>query len=163
MQANQKKFSKLYDTYVESIYRFIYIKVSSQEVAQDLTSEVFLKVWKSYQKQNLKNPRAFIYTTARHTIIDYYRTHKSTISLETTTIEIEDNSQNIAKSEQISSDIAIVQEKLKNLKEDYQNIIILRYIDDLSISEISTMLEKSKGATRTLLSRALTELRKQLV
>jgi RNA polymerase sigma-70 factor, ECF subfamily len=162
MQADQKKFSKIYDTYVESIYRFIYIKVNSQEIAQDLTSDVFLKVWKSYQKQKLKNPRAFLYTTARHTIIDYYRTNKTTISIDSV-IEIEDSSQNIAKTEEISSDIAVIQGKIKNLKEDYQNIVILRYVDDLSIAEISKVLEKSKGATRTLLSRAISELRKQLV
>jgi len=162
MVNNQKKFSKIYDTYVESIYRFIYIKVSSQEIAQDLTSEVFLKVWKSYQKQNLRNPRAFLYTTARHTVIDYYRTHKTTVSLESA-VEIEDTAQDIQKSEEISSNIALIQQKIRNLKEDYQNVIILRYVDELSISEISKVLNKSKPATRTLLHRAMNELRKQLV
>ena len=104
MEKEQRKFSKLYDAYVESIYRFIYIKVNSQEIAQDLTSEVFLKVWKSYQKQDFRNPRAFLYTTARHTVIDYYRTHKTTVSIETAEI-IEDSAQDIQKREEISSAI----------------------------------------------------------
>jgi len=158
MQANQRKFSKIYDTYVESIYRFIYIKVNSQEIAQDLTSEVFLRVWKSYQKQNLKNPRAFLYTTARHIVIDYYRTNKRTISIES--IDIEDSAQDIGKKEEASS---LIQQNIRKLKEDYQNVLILRYVDDLSITEISKILDKTKGATRTLLHRALSELRKQIV
>lgn len=162
MNSNQRKFSKIYDAHVESIYRFIYIKVNSQDIAQDLTSEVFLKVWKSYQKQDIKNARAFLYTTARHTVIDYYRTNKNTISLESIA-DIEDSGQNVEKDEEISSNIALIQEKIKNLKEDYQNIIILRYVDDLSITEIAKILDKSKGAARTLLSRAIAELRKQLV
>ncbi len=161
MNKKQKKFSKIYDSYVESIYRFISIKVSSQEIAEDLTSEVFLKTWKSFQQEaQIKNPRAYLYTTARHLVIDFYRTNKEvrTISIEDIK-EIEDIAPPIEEQERQNASLEIVQQRLKALREDYQNVIVWRYMDGLSTGEIAKMLGKSKGATRVLLHRALEQLK----
>ncbi|MBU1045753.1 RNA polymerase sigma factor [Patescibacteria group bacterium] len=161
MDKKQKKFSKIYDNYVESIYRFISIKVSSQEIAEDLTSEVFLKTWKSFQQEDkIKNPRAYLYTTARHLVIDFYRTNKEmrTISIEDTK-EIEDMTAPIEAQEKQDAALEIVKQGLNALKEDYQNVVVWRYVDGLSIGEIAKILGKSKGATRVLLHRAMEQLK----
>jgi len=163
MNRQQKKFTKIYDRYVESIYRFISIKVSSQETAEDLTSEVFLKSWQVFQDEEskkIRNPRAFLYTTARHIVIDFYRTRKQNrvLSIEETK-EIEDTGQQLEKIENVRSDLMSIQSALKELKDDYQNVIIWRYVDGLSIPEISKVLERSPGAVRVLLHRAMKELK----
>ena len=44
------QFGKIYDEYIEKIYRFVYLKVDSQETAEDITSKVFLKGWETYRK-----------------------------------------------------------------------------------------------------------------
>ena len=73
--ANQRKiFSSIYDKYVDKIYRFIFIKVSSQEIAEDLTSETFLRGWQVFkEREDIENPPAFLYQIARNLIIDHYR------------------------------------------------------------------------------------------
>ena len=79
MNKKQKKFTKIYNIYVEHIYRFIYIKVSSRQVAEDLTSEVFLNAWKKMCQQDyqaIQNPKAYFYKSARNAVIDFYRTNK---------------------------------------------------------------------------------------
>ena len=51
MVDNKKEqFSQIYDQYIEKIYRFVYIKVNSEETAQDITSKVFLKGWEAFEK-----------------------------------------------------------------------------------------------------------------
>ena len=82
MSNNKKRkiFSKIYDKYVERIYRFVFLKVSSREVAEDLTAETFLKAWEVYRKpqfsnpaSQIENPQAFLYKIAKNLIIDHYR------------------------------------------------------------------------------------------
>src|SRR3990167_496410 len=68
-----EQFGKIYDQYVEKIYRFIFLKVESQEVAEDLCSEVFVRCLGEFQKNSVENTQAFLYQVARYTIADYYR------------------------------------------------------------------------------------------
>jgi len=170
MNRKQQKFGRIYDKYVESIYRFIFIKVSSHETAEDLTSEVFLKSWQVFQssetrkskREKIRNPRAFLYATARNLVIDFYRTKKrdKILSIEEAK-EIEDIEQRIEEKEKVRSDLALIQKRLNSLKEDYQNVIIWRYVDGLSIREIAKILDKSPGAIRVLLHRAMKQLKEQ--
>jgi len=83
----QENFSKIYDQYVTKIYRFIYLKVSSQEVAEDLSSEVFMRTWETYRSESSKieNIQAYLYKVARNIIADHYRTRKVRI------VSVEDN------------------------------------------------------------------------
>lgn len=166
MNRKQKKFSKIYDIYVESIYRFIFIKVNSHQTAEDLTSEAFLKTWQTFQdkkKKEIKNPRAFLYVTARHLVIDFYRTKKQKQTLWIEDIkEIEDTGQQLEEIENVRSDLVLIQSALKALKQDYQNIIIWRYVDGLSIREIAQILDKSSGAVRVLLHRAMNQLKEEV-
>ena len=163
MGNKQKKFSKIYDQYIEKIYRFIFLKVSSQEIAQDLTSETFLKGWKVYQKNNkIKNFSAFLYRIARNLIIDHYREKgkKQFVSLDS--VSILDTNPGLEEKAIINSDLEQVRATLLNLKEDYQNVIIWHYLDDLPIPKVAEIMEKSEGATRVVLHRALNALREEV-
>ena len=163
MGNKQKRFSKIYDQYIEKIYRFIFLKVSSQEIAQDLTSETFLKGWKVYQKNNkIKNFSAFLYRIARNLIIDHYREKgkKQFVSLDS--VSILDTNPGLEEKAIINSDLEQVRATLLNLKEDYQNVIIWHYLDDLPIPKVAEIMEKSEGATRVVLHRALNALREEI-
>jgi RNA polymerase sigma-70 factor (ECF subfamily) len=158
----KKEFSKIYDRFSERIFRFIFLKVSSEETAKDLTSETFLKVWKAFQSSKIENPKAFLYKTARNLIADFYR-EKEKInpnSLESLP-PTPDPRQNPLEKIIFDEKVKLVQKALSNLKEDYQTAIILRYIDRLSLKEISEILEKSPQATRVLIHRALLSLKKE--
>ena len=79
MRNPKQKFSKIYNQHIEKIYRFIFLKVNSQERAEDLTSKTFLKGWEAFKnsgnssQNTIDNPRAFLYKIARNLVIDYYR------------------------------------------------------------------------------------------
>jgi len=79
MDNYKEKFSEIYDQYIDKIYRFVYFKVSSEEVAEDITSKVFLKGWEAFQSHGLGEDReilntsAFLYQIARNAVTDHYR------------------------------------------------------------------------------------------
>ncbi len=165
-KKDKEAFIKAYDLYIDQIYRFIYFKVSNKEEANDLTSVVFLKTWNYIQDNRVgdfKTLRALIYTIARTSVIDYYRknsySNKISIDDEEKRIDIADERQNILKQIEISSDFKIIENKLCELKDEYREIIVLRFINELSVSEIAIIINKPRGNVRVLIHRALKALR----
>ncbi len=161
-------FVKTYDLYFDQIYRFIYFKVLAKQEAEDLTSVVFLKTWGYIQDKSIKDYKtlkSLLYKVARNSVIDYYRKKSSEqgdISLDTvsTTIDTADKSQDIHSKLEIADEHARIKEKLLELKEEYREIIVMRYVNELSVKEIALSLDKSRGNIRVTLYRALKALRK---
>ncbi len=163
MANPRKEFSKIYDKYIEKIYRFIYLKVNSEEIAQDLCSETFLKGWESFKNnQNIENPSAFLYRIARNLVTDYYRQKGRAQIVSTEFTSITDPNPSLEERMTLNSDLEQIKTVLVDLKEDYQNVIIWHYLDDLPIPEIAKMLNKSEENTRVLLHRALKSLKNKL-
>jgi RNA polymerase sigma-70 factor, ECF subfamily len=77
-------FAQLYDAYLERVYRYVFFRVTDEETAEDLTSQVFLKAWEHLDHYQLTSTPflAWLYTIARNQVIDHYRTHKETLTLE---------------------------------------------------------------------------------
>jgi RNA polymerase sigma-70 factor, ECF subfamily len=158
--ANYKKeFSKIYDQYIGKIYRFIFLKVSSEEIAQDLCSETFIKALGAFKQEKIDNPQAFLYKIAKNLVIDHYRDKGRTKIVSSDDLPIIDPRPSLAENAALSSDLEIVKNGISNLKEDYQNVIIWHYLDDLPICEVAKLLDRSEEATRVLLCRALESLR----
>jgi RNA polymerase sigma-70 factor, ECF subfamily len=160
-------FIKAYDLYLDDIYRFIFFKVSNKEEAEDLTSLVFLKAWDHIQTNQLKefkSLKALFYKIARNAVIDHYRkqSQRQEISLdqEEGKIDIVDEKANMSEALELSSDFKTVESKLAELKDEYREVIMLKYVDQLSISEIARILDKSNGNVRVLIFRALGALKK---
>ncbi len=161
-------FIEAYDLYVDHIYRFIYFKVSNKETAEDLSSAVFLKTWNYLQGGNFldcKTLKSLLYKIARNLIIDHYRKTSSqqSVSLEDSVfdkgLDVVDERQDIFKEADVSIDIARLEKKLLELKDEYREALLMRYVDELSIGEMSKILDKSKGNTRVLIHRATNALK----
>ena len=162
---DKEVFTKVYDDNVSDIHRFVYFKIGSREEANDLTSIIFLKTWDHIQKNTLedaKTLRALLYKVARNAIIDYYREKGSQkpISLddEKNPVDIASDINQDEKLDQ-DTDLKRIISQLPFLKEEYREIIIMRFINDLSLEEISDVTQKSRGNVRVLLHRALTALK----
>ena len=158
------QFSAIYDQYIDKIYRFVYLKVSSQEIAEDVTSKVFLKGWESYSKQsNIVNPGAFLYRIASNAVIDHYR-EKGKMKVVSAEVapEIVDGRTSIHESAVLSSDVLMVRSAIQNIKEEYKDIIIWHYLDGMDVKEIADIIEKPAGTVRVMLHRGLKDLRTQL-
>lgn len=166
MEKIKKIFSKIYDQNIEKIYRFIFLKVNSQEIAQDLTSETFLRAFETFKEkaenQEIKNPRAFLYKIAKNLIIDYYRQKDKfqVISAENTVLI--DPRQNLEEDFAKNSEFEKVRTALSQLEEDYQNVLIWYYLEEIPVKEIAKMLDRTESATRVLIHRALNSLREKL-
>lgn len=161
-------FIKAYNLYVDQLYRFIYFKVGSREEAEDLCSAVFLKTWNYILGNSLKEHKtlkALLYKIARNLIIDHYRKNKDkeTVSLDSDKgIEVVDEKQNQAREIELKTDLLVLETKLPELKDEYREVIILRFVNELSIKEIAEILGKQKGNVRILIFRALKALRELL-
>jgi RNA polymerase sigma-70 factor (ECF subfamily) len=162
MENKRKEYAKIYDTYIGKIYRFVFLKVSSQEIAEDLTSETFLKGWEAFQQNKIDNPQAFLYRIARNLVVDHYRIKGRTQMVSVENVPIPDTRFSIEDRAAVGLDIEQIKTRLSDLSEDYQNVIIWHYLDDLPISQVANLLGRSEDATRVLLHRALESLRKDI-
>ncbi|MFH1401738.1 MAG: RNA polymerase sigma factor [Parcubacteria group bacterium] len=162
MQNQRAEFAKIYDKYIAKIYRFVVLKVSSVEIAQDLCSETFLKGWEAFKREKIDNPQAFLYRIARNLVIDHYREKGRTQIVSANDLPIIDINSKIEEKAALDSDINQIKVRLTGLSDDYQNVIIWHYLDDLPISEVALLLDRSEDATRVLLHRALEMLRKDV-
>ena len=164
MDNSQKKFSKIYDQYINRIYRFVFLRVNSAETAQDLTSETFTKAWERFKAKNPKseveNWVAFLYQIARNLVTDFYR-EKGKIQIVSASY-VADPGINLEEKAILSSDMSQVKEALSKLGEEQQEIIIWRYLDGLSNKEIASILGKPEGTVRVIIHRALEALRQVL-
>lgn len=165
-KKDKEAFMQAYDLYLDDIYRFIFFKVNSKEEAEDIASSVFLKAWNHIQNNSIsdyKTLKALFYKIARNSIIDHYRknANKKDISIEAdeTYLEIADERQDIISALETSDDFARISEKMLDLKEEYREVLMLRYVNELSVTEIAGVLDKTKGNVRVLIYRALNTLR----
>jgi len=165
-QRDAEAFGRLYDRYVNQIYRFVYLKVPSREVAQDVTSETFLKFWQYLLKNDVQHVRAMLYKTARNLVVDYYRkTDTGTISLEAVTFSEDGPStydvrpasdrQRQRAIMEAKADLSLVLEKIGRLKEDFKDVLTLRLVDGLGYADIARILDKTPGHVRVIYHRAM--------
>jgi len=159
--GDSEAFAFFYDQYMTRVYRFVYIRVSDKNVAQDLTQDIFLKVWQHLVDQkDIKSFPAFIFKIARNAVIDHYRqSQKQSLPLEFASESEEPYSDEKTEGIDRDIDLQVLLETLKQLKEEYQEVLLLRYVEDLSIEDIAQIMQKDKNNVRVLLHRALSKLK----
>jgi len=165
-QKDKEAFIEAYDLFLNNIYRFVFFKVSNRETAEDITSQTFLKTWGYIQNNELKDHKtlkSLLYKVARNLVIDHYRqeSRKQELSLdqEDSPVNLADDKQDLLKKMQLDGDMEMIGEKMNEIKDEYREVIVMRYVNELSIAEIAAILEKNSGNVRVLLYRALKTLR----
>jgi RNA polymerase sigma-70 factor (ECF subfamily) len=165
-KCDQEAFLKAYDLYSNQLFRFIYFKINNREEAQDLTSAVFLKAWNYLQTSEdveEKTLGALFYKIARNAIIDYYRANfkTSNYSIDDPELKIDlpDRKSDPANQTETILISEKVQKKLQLLKDEYREIILLKYTEELSTSEIAKITGKTRGNVRITSYRALKALK----
>lgn len=157
-------FGLLYDKYQPQIYRFVYLKVSHREAAEDLTHQVFLNAWQKIENYRFKGfPfSSWLYSIARNQVIDYYRVQKINISSEEAVeMKIELLTENpVAENIDNNLDKEKIRRAIKKLKANHQNVIILRFIEDLSLKETAVAMGKTPLAVKLIQHRAVKNLKK---
>lgn len=153
-------FGELYKRYLDTIYRYIRVRVSEDLIAEDLTEIVFLRSYErleGYKERGLPFS-AFLYRVARNLLVDHYRQQQGDALLED--VDRIGISEPAPEDRVITSEsIQEVQEALTSLPADYQEIIRLRVVLDLPTATAAAWIGRSEGAVRVLLHRALKALR----
>ncbi len=164
-QKKKKRFEEIYDSYVEQVYRFIFLKTGSKDEAEDITSKTFMRVWETVKRENpetgMRNPRAYTYRIARNLLVDYYRSKREG-NVSTDDVVIKDESMRADERAELNSEMEQVRNALSNLNEDYQDIIIWYYLNELSIQEIADITGKSETNVRVTAHRAISALKKEM-
>lgn len=162
-KGQAEAFGVLYDNYAKPIYRYVYLKINDRALAEDITHEVFLSAWQNIHNYNFQGfPfSSWLYQIARNRVIDYYRAHREQVDfdeVQETTAKLISQPTNL----DLNLDLERVKKALHKLSADQQEVIILRFINDLSPVEIATIMEKSEGAVRLIQFRAISNLKKLL-
>ena len=161
-KGDREMFAHLYEAYIERIYRYVYNRVNDDMLAEDITSQIFLKVWEKLSTYRTGQAPflAWIYRIAHNTVIDYYRTKKFVIfmddakSIEPSYVdEIDEKLDLQYQSQQL-------EEALEALTMEQQQVLRLRFAGGLNTSEIARKLGKQAGAVRALQMRGLRGLSK---
>lgn len=162
-QGNTSAFGVLYERYASKVFRFLLGRIGNRQDAEDLTTEVFVRVWKYIPKFNDQGLpfSSFVFQVSRNLLIDTYRKkhHDAFLEQDPPIPDIE-----ATNDEEINTGITLedIRNGLNDLPEDYQTVLTLRFFNNFSPKEISEIMQRSEGAIRILQFRALTALRKRL-
>src|SRR4030042_4832491 len=163
--SNERKFLQFYDQNVTKIYRYVYFRVGSEQVAQDLSAEAFMRTWQYLKAgKEIDNISAMVYKVCRNAISDYFRNNSDIpnqfdVVSESNSVVSESalvvSESDLVRKTDASIELDIVKDKLRLIRPEYQEMIIWYYIDDFEVPEIAQIIGKSEGAVRVSISRAL--------
>jgi len=158
-------FGVLYERHAKAIFRFLYARLDSRSDAEDLTEEVFLRFWRSlssYQERGIPIS-AYLFRVANNALVDHYRRAKH--SAYNASLDDDwklDERPGPAETTVINAEHQELRQALNQLREDYREVLILRFLSELSPTETASAMKRSVGAVRILQHRALTSIRKNL-
>jgi len=153
-------FGRLYDMYVDRVYRHLYYRVGNVADVEDLTQQVFLKAWQAIDryKRTASPFLAWLMTISHNLVVDFYRTKK-----DKTYLEAEVTANDLASSPERVAEAHFDQQQLRRailqLRSDQQQVIMMRFVEGFSYAEIASSLRKREGAIRVILHRAVVALR----
>lgn len=155
-------FKAFYNKHFDRVYRFVFFRVSgNEEVAQDLTSEIFMRALKHFAKYDpAKSETAWIMTIARNHVINHYRDTKHHTDLEEVKFTLEGS--DAREDEVAKDDKRRLLEALNELNEEERQVIEMKHLQGYRFKEIAEALGKSAGACRIEAHRAMKKLKEIL-
>jgi RNA polymerase sigma-70 factor, ECF subfamily len=162
-QGDAEAFGQLYDNYVSTIYRYIYYRVGGHALAEDLTSETFLRALRSLTsfRWQGRDFGAWLVTIARNLVADHFKSGRFRLEVATGEILDYDSAADGPEDDVLAmlTNEALVT-ALKKLGTDQQECLVLRFLNGLSVTETARVLGKSDGAIKQLQLRAIRNLAK---
>lgn len=155
-------FEAYYDQYKHKIYSYLYYRSGKNKgLAEDLTSEVFMKALEKFHTyQADRSFQSWIYAIAHNHLVDHFRKKKHTVDLEKVenVIESDGDVKALLVKRVASEQVGVL---LQYLSPEEQEIVLLRYQQDLSMRDISDIIGKAEVTVRVVIHRALEKLKKR--
>lgn len=159
-------FQELYEKYHHHLFQFLFYLVKNRETAEDLVQEVYIRVLKSYDRfEGKSSEKTWLFSIARNAAIDHFRKQKSwkqklLESFDWDRHQIRDHQSLPEEIALQNENIRWIYQSLSHCTLDQRSVIILRYIQLLSISETAEMLNWSESKVKTTQHRALKAIKK---
>ena len=148
----------MYETYAGPIYKFFYWRTQNRALAEDLTSGVFEKAWRSRRSFTTGSVRAWLYRIARNLMIDHWRGRQAVMLGETEVVDDRDMA--------VAVDQALLAEQLhqalERLPVEMRLVINLRFIESMPVRRVAQLTGLSESNVRVIQYRALKKLRSYL-
>ena len=158
--GDEHAFAGLYDRYVDQVYGYVRRRVGNREIAEDLTGDVFLRAWRRFDRFEWQGVDlgAWLTTIARNRVHDHFKSAR--FRLERSVDDVGDRDagpstdapERVAEARELARSLAAA---LEELKDDHREVIELRFVHDMSVTETATVLGRTVGATKALQYRAL--------
>ncbi len=160
-KADPLAFGRLYDHYVQPIYRYLYSRVGTRHDAEDLTSQTFLAALEHLPRYRERGQfAAWLFRIARSKLMDHLRASRHEAGLEP---EEESATESDALVQVLhSEEVRCLRSLIRNLNAEEQDLIRLRYVAELNFAEIGELLGKREGAVKQTLYRLLARLKSQM-
>ncbi len=166
VSGDAEAFSYLYEQNVTRIYNYIFYRIGSGADAEDLTARVFHRAFGHIEKYQEKGVpfTAWLYRIAHNLTANWYRDTRRRKE-----VSLEDHTDLPHQSELPERELEKTQEKevllnaIRRLPPDRQQLILLKYLEDLSNGEIAVIMGKTEGAIKSLYHRSLIALREQVM
>lgn len=141
------------DEQYDKVYRFCYFKLKNQHLAEDITQETFLRFFESNSYKDTGRPLAYLYTVARNLCIDEFRkVHTEELKEEIVQNGFEDR---IVEKETLF-------QALETLTKEEQELVLLRYVNDVPLGDISKMYGKSRFVLYREFSKIMSKLERRI-
>lgn len=162
-RGDRKAIARIYDSFFEPVYRFIRWRVDDPAVAEDLTSEVFLKFLAALRGQQAPRDslRGWLFRVARNVLHDHYRRATPVNQLDDDTSPLTAET-DLEGDLQARLDVERVRRALAMLAPDQQEVLILRFGQMMSLQDTAESMGKSVSAIKSLQFRAVDTLRRLL-
>lgn len=166
---HETRFLKAFEEYNDALFRHAFLRISNREKAIDLVHDTFTKVW-SYVRDGyqIDSYRPFLYKVLNNLVIDEYRKRKELsldAMLEAEGVDegnFDELSENTVEALAATIDGKKAFELLEELPDQYREVIIYRFIDQLGPREISELIEESENVVSVRIHRGLKLLRKKI-
>ena len=165
-RGDAEAFGMLYERYVDTVYRYVYVRVGSQQLAEDITSETFLRALRrmdSFAWQG-RDIAAWFVTIARNLITDNAKSARFRMEVSTADMLDADPRVEAAPDAEVLDRLrdARLLEAVKGLKPEQAECVVLRFLQGLTLAETAKVLGKSEGAVKQLQLRAVRALHREL-
>jgi RNA polymerase sigma-70 factor (ECF subfamily) len=162
-QYDEAALGELYDGYAPRIYAYIYRRVGDAHLAEDLTSDVFVRVIQAIQSERFWHTsfHAWLYRIAHNLVADHYRRQPlaAELELDERLVAAEDDPAS-AVAERLSR--RRLRAAISHLTPDQQQVLALRFGEGMTARDAAEVMDRSTGAIEALQHRALTALRRVL-
>ena len=161
-EKDKKEFSKFYKKNVNKVFRYLFARTGNQADAEDLTAKVFLALLASLDNMSeISNLQAWMFTIARNKLVDHFRSNSRIVGgLESA--ELICAADNPVEEFHHSQNKELLGKLIRQLNEEQQELLSLRFAGELSYAQIGDLLGKSEAAVKMAVYRLVKNLQKQM-